>query len=416
MRGRKIIVGAFVAAATASAVRAEQWIDIGTNSAIRPELQSGFSFCIDKDSVKTDDLGWTSYTFKLCNEPREIFEASVQCAQNLSADRVPIRQRTLVANGKSTPDQPWKTDLTYTSSVSGKLAKFACSQPHRAAAAPAPKPGTMAAEVLAHLEATKGYRELSALYNKKVAADSHWPQSAEGRAVDAQLKNWRRDAGATVIVDGKEGRFLRYSVGGVTVTDAGVAVADLEKSLPYKRTIAEAIAQNILTSPVDPKVQAALATAASVPVAARDTFCAQIRAIVADAPNSFAAFKGQLTKQETSSVPPPTMVDHFAARGAPEGATTCEIRVRHTATEAGLYLPNYSCAFPIAGADKGAATHRLANRVAACLPGISRPIGPGLKKDGGMLDAHSSDYSLSYFFLSGPATQTITFSIQNGRK
>src|SRR5262249_58357119 len=78
----------------------------------------------------------------------------------------------------------------------------------------APKSGTMAADVLAHLEATKDYRQLSALYNRKTAANLDWLRSAEGRAVDAQLKNWRRDAGATGIVDAKEGRILRYSVGG----------------------------------------------------------------------------------------------------------------------------------------------------------------------------------------------------------
>jgi hypothetical protein len=50
----------------------------------------------------------------------------------------------------------------------------------------------------------------------------------------AQLKRWRRDAAATVIVHAKEGRVLRYSVGRAVVTDAGVAVADLEKSVPYR--------------------------------------------------------------------------------------------------------------------------------------------------------------------------------------
>jgi hypothetical protein len=294
----------------------------------------------------------------------------------------------------------------------------------------APKSWTMAAEVLARLEATKDYRELSALYNRKVAADVNWLQSAEGRAVDAQLKNWRSDAAATVIVDDKEGRILRYSVGGVIVRDSGVAAADLEKSPAYRRTIAEAIAQNIMTSPLDPKVRAALAAfrsepgassaaapaAGSAQAAASDKFCAQIQAIVADAPNSFAAFRGQRTKQETSQVPPPVTVDHYAASGAPEGATECEISARDTPTDAGTYLPNYSCEFPIAGTNKGATTQKLASRVAACLPGISRPMGPGLSKDSGMLSAHSSDYSLSYFFLSGPAKQTIMFSIQNGRK
>ena len=129
----------------------------------------------------------------------------------------------------------------------------------------ASKSWTMAAVVLAHLEATKDYKELSALYNKKVAANSNWAQSAEGRAVDAQLKNWRSDAAAAVIVDAKEGRVLQYSVGGRIITDEGIPAADLERSPAYRHTMAEAIAQNILTSRLDPKVQAALAAGAASP-------------------------------------------------------------------------------------------------------------------------------------------------------
>jgi hypothetical protein len=137
----------------------------------------------------------------------------------------------------------------------------AAAQTQQAANESAPKSWTMAAEVLARLETIKDYRALSALYDRKVAADSNWLQSAEGRAVDAQLKSWRRDAAAAVIVDDKDARILRYSIGGATVTDPGVSVADLEKSLPYRHTIAEAIAQNIMTIPLDPKVRAALAAA-----------------------------------------------------------------------------------------------------------------------------------------------------------
>jgi tetratricopeptide (TPR) repeat protein len=135
--------------------------------------------------------------------------------------------------------------------IKAKLAQYKISGPQDKSQTPnesTPKSWTMAAEVLAHLEATKDYRELSALYNRKVAADLNWLQSAEGRAVDAQLKNWRSDAAATVIVDDKEGRILRYSVGGVIVRDPGIAAADLERSPAYRQTIAEAIAQNIMTS------------------------------------------------------------------------------------------------------------------------------------------------------------------------
>ena len=135
--------------------------------------------------------------------------------------------------------------------IKAKLEQYKISVPQdkpKTANESAPKPWTMAAEVLAHLEAIKDYRELSELYAGKVAADVNWLQSAEGRLVDTQLKNWRSDAAAAVIVDDKDGRILRYSVGGVIVKDQGIAVADLEKSIAYRQMIAEAIAQNIITS------------------------------------------------------------------------------------------------------------------------------------------------------------------------
>jgi hypothetical protein len=160
----------------------------------------------------------------------------------------------------------------------------------------------------------------------------------------------------------------------------------------------------------------AISVAGGAQAAASDKFCAQIQAIVADAPNSFAAFKGQRTRQETSQVQPPVSVDYYAASGAPEGAVACEISARTAATSNGQHYPNYSCKFPIAGTNKGAAARSLANRVAACLAGVSRPMGPGLDKNGGMLTAHSSDYAVSYLFLSGPASPTVMFSIQSGRK
>ena len=126
MRNFPIVMSALVATMLASAAQAERWIDMGTNKAVRPELQTGFSFCVDADSVKTDKEGWTSYTWKLCNEPREIFASAVQCAQDFSVAQVPIRGKTLVANGKPKPDQPWKTTMTYVSSMGGKFAKWVC--------------------------------------------------------------------------------------------------------------------------------------------------------------------------------------------------------------------------------------------------------------------------------------------------
>ena len=150
--------------------------------------------------------------------------------------------------------------------------------------------------------------------------------------------------------------------------------------------------------------------------AGNDPFCAQIQAIVADAPSGFASFQGELTKKEASTVDSPAvMMDHYAASGAPAGALSCEIVIQE-ATSNGQHYPNYSCEFPIAGTNKGAAVRKLATQVAACLPGTSRPAGPGLDKDSGMLDAHSSDYSVSYSFLAGPARPTMSFSVQSERK
>jgi hypothetical protein len=163
----------------------------------------------------------------------------------------------------------------------------------------------------------------------------------------------------------------------------------------------------------------AMPAAWSAAAAESDKFCAQIQAIVADASNGFAALQGQRTKQEkreATSTDPAITIDHFAASGTPEAATACEITANESANSYGRRYPGYSCEFPIAGTDKGAATRKLANRVAACLPGFSRPIGPGLNKNGGLLTAHANDYSVDYSILSGPATATVGLAIRSSRK
>lgn len=153
----------------------------------------------------------------------------------------------------------------------------------------------------------------------------------------------------------------------------------------------------------------------SAEAAGTDPFCAQLQAIVADAPNSFAKFQGELTKKQTSQVEPVVTVDYYAASGAPVGAISCDIEMDETSSD-GRHHPNYSCEFPIAGANKGTALRKLASQAAVCLPGVSRPMGPGVDKDGGMLTAHASDYATSYLFLAGPAKATMAFSIQSERK
>jgi hypothetical protein len=165
---------------------------------------------------------------------------------------------------------------------------------------------------------------------------------------------------------------------------------------------------------------ATFALVLAAPAAAADEkFCTQIQAIVADASNGFAALQGQRTKQEklaATSTDPAITVDHYTAGGTPDGATACEIRANESADSSGRRYPGYSCDFPLAGTDKGAATRKLATRVAACLPGFSRPIGPGLNKDGGLLTAHANDWSVNYSVLSGPATATVGLAIRSSRK
>ena len=139
---------------------------------------------------------------------------------------------------------------------------------------------------------------------------------------------------------------------------------------------------------------ATLALMLAAPAAAADDkFCAQIQAIAADASNGFVALRGERTQQEqraATATDPAVTIDHFAANGTPDGATGCEIS--ENAPPHSRY-PVYSCRFPFTGTDKGAATRKFATRVAACLPGFSKPIGPGLNKDGGVLTSHANDWT-----------------------
>jgi formylglycine-generating enzyme required for sulfatase activity len=112
----------------------------------------------------------------------------------------------------------------------------------------APPSEGMADLVLAHLEKIDKYRELAA---------------AGDKSVDEKLASLRADAAATKVAHTPDGRVLQYSVGGQTVTDAGIAVADLDKSRAYRETIAKAIADNIMTAPAALEAEKALAAGRS---------------------------------------------------------------------------------------------------------------------------------------------------------
>ena len=119
----------------------------------------------------------------------------------------------------------------------------------------------MAAAVLRHLDGVKDYHDLNAMYDRESAKhDSDW-MKANGADVKAQLGAYRADARAAVVVTdpATKGRVLQYAIGGQKISDAGIAVADLDKSQAYRETIAEAIAQTIATVPFTAKAQAVLA-------------------------------------------------------------------------------------------------------------------------------------------------------------
>ena len=115
----------------------------------------------------------------------------------------------------------------------------------------APANGTLAADVMAKLAATKEYSQLNALFDNK-KGDAKWLESAEGKEVSAQLQTMRADAAATKVVKGG----IQYSIAGQKLTDTGIRVADLKTDKEYRDFIAGVVAANITS---DGKLQAFLA-------------------------------------------------------------------------------------------------------------------------------------------------------------
>ena len=121
-----------------------------------------------------------------------------------------------------------------------------------------PAPGNVIAdEVFRHLARTDQYVDLLALYNEKKGL-ACWIAGAEGAAVAKRFAMLRADAASPTVIKTEGGRMLQYTIGGQKVADQGIAVYELEKSSDYRGQIAEAIAQNILSNPAEPKLQAAL--------------------------------------------------------------------------------------------------------------------------------------------------------------
>jgi hypothetical protein len=105
-------------------------------------------------------------------------------------------------------------------------------------------------EVLAQVRTLPEYTTVSTQYAEKSQADSSWPASAEGQAVGQYLQTMRTDAQSAAIKQGDEGKLiLAYTVGGHAVSDAGVRGADITSDPEYRRSIVEALAQNIVAAP-----------------------------------------------------------------------------------------------------------------------------------------------------------------------
>jgi tetratricopeptide (TPR) repeat protein len=117
--------------------------------------------------------------------------------------------------------------------------------------------GAMAEEVLNDLAALDDFRDLQALYEEMETQDG-WLAGAEGTAVSRRLDQLQADAAATAIITEGSERVLRYSNGGSKVVDYGIKGDDLDRSPAYRSTIADAIARNIIITPADPLVTAAL--------------------------------------------------------------------------------------------------------------------------------------------------------------
>jgi len=123
-------------------------------------------------------------------------------------------------------------------------------------AAKAAAPAGIAADVLAKLQGTKEFSQLSALYDNN-KADQKWLDSEQGKSVAAQLQSMKNDAAAVKVVKTPAGSGLEYSIGGQKLTDTGIRVADLAKDKEYHDFIANVVAKNITT---DAKLTALLAS------------------------------------------------------------------------------------------------------------------------------------------------------------
>jgi hypothetical protein len=210
------------------------------------------------DETAGDDAVYGA-ALKYVTDPA-ITEADDESPRDSAAlSRLDYGLRNMIAIDAAGVDAAVKAAKDSLKGQSAAAALAAARRDAKSAAEPgAPKPGTLAADVLEKLKGVKKYQDLAAMYDAKTKADDKWLSSEDGRAVAAQLKSLRADAGRTAVVKDAKGSRLDYGVAGDMTTADGIVVAKLDKDQSYRTWAAETIAKNIASNPLSAKAQAAL--------------------------------------------------------------------------------------------------------------------------------------------------------------
>lgn len=138
------------------------------------------------------------------------------------------------------------------------LVLAAAAIPLSASAAPPharPRAPDLAAEVLAKVEATKEYSQISAFAQDHARSRYGW-DSYTAEVINAALAGMRSDAAHARIVKTPKGLEVDYSVGGVFVADTKIDIASLSRDPDYRSFVAAAIADVIVS---DSKVRSLFA-------------------------------------------------------------------------------------------------------------------------------------------------------------
>ena len=99
---------------------AETWVTAGST-------EFG-DISIDRDSITSDADGLTRFHQSGPVAPGLITEVKINCAQDFSAEKVTLMDRTLVNPYGAKRLRDWQSKETYVSSLAGQAAKFVCQK------------------------------------------------------------------------------------------------------------------------------------------------------------------------------------------------------------------------------------------------------------------------------------------------